>query len=209
MILSMNKKDKIPANPIARPVIMRIMTRMIIGSRIIILVSHTIIPVGVLIGHGIMDVSILRTGIRCGGVLRSMQAMRIIRTAGVIGILIQDMATLIQVLDIHIILVRSQHVTPVTKGEEIISETPVLGDHLCTELRDPERYLTVDLARRAEASILPGHQAREHNKAVLAHCDPLAEALLLLAVHYVEFTDRVCNNRVFVIKAVREVVVGV
>jgi hypothetical protein len=48
-----------------------------------------------------MDVSIRRTGIRCGGVLRSMQVMDIIRIIGVMGILIQDMA-----MDIQTILVR-------------------------------------------------------------------------------------------------------
>jgi hypothetical protein len=96
-----NKKGKTPVNPTALPMIMRIMTMMIIGSRIIISVSHTIIPVGVLIGRGIMDVSIRHTGIRCGGALRSMQAMRIIRIIWVMGILIQDMA-----MDIQTILVR-------------------------------------------------------------------------------------------------------
>ena len=64
-------------------------------------VSHTIIPDGVLIGHRIMVVFIRLTGIRCGGALRSMQVMGIIRIVGVIGILIQGMA-----MDIQTILVR-------------------------------------------------------------------------------------------------------
>ena len=96
-----NKKGKTPVKPTVLPMIVQIMTITIIGSHIIILVSHTIIPVGILIGRGIMDVSIRHTGIRCGGVLRSMQVMRIIRIIGVIGILIQDMA-----IDIHTILIR-------------------------------------------------------------------------------------------------------
>jgi hypothetical protein len=97
----MNKKGKTPAKPTALPMIMRIMTMMIIGSRIIMWVSHTIIPDGVLIGHRIMVVFIRLTGIRCGGALRSMQVMGIIRIVGVIGILIQGMA-----MDIQTILVR-------------------------------------------------------------------------------------------------------
>jgi hypothetical protein len=101
MIPPTNKKSKAPSNPTALVMIMRIMTMMIIGSRIIISVSHTIIPVGVLIGYGIMDVSIQHTGIRCGGDLLSMQAIRIIRIIWVIGILIQDMD-----MDIQTILVR-------------------------------------------------------------------------------------------------------
>jgi len=101
MNLPTNKKGKAPANPTVLHMIMRIMTMMIVGSRIIISVSHIIIPVGVLIGRGIMDVSIRHTGIRCCGVLHSMQAIHIIRIIGVIGILIQDMD-----MDIRTILVR-------------------------------------------------------------------------------------------------------
>jgi hypothetical protein len=81
--------------------IMTIMIIIVIGSRIMISVSHTIIPVGVLIGHGITDVYIQRTGIHGIGVLHSILAILIIQIIGAIGILIQGM-----VMDIQTILVR-------------------------------------------------------------------------------------------------------
>lgn len=103
-----------------------------------------------------MVVFIRLTGIRCGGALRSMQVMGIIRIVGVIGILIQGMA-----MDIQTILVRLWRVTPVTKEEEIIGETPVLGDPHSMEPQ--ERYIMEDLDQLVEASIFLGHQAQEHN----------------------------------------------
>jgi hypothetical protein len=86
----------------------------IIGNRTNVSDSLIIIPAGIHIGHGIMDVCTRRIGINGTGVLHSILVLPIILINGVTGILIQDMA-----MDIHIILVRLRRAISAIREMEI------------------------------------------------------------------------------------------
>jgi hypothetical protein len=95
--------------------------KMMIGIRINILDLVIIIPDGIRIGHGIMDVLIRLIGIHGIGVLFIILTMVTIHIIGIIGIIIRDTLITRHQADTAMQIVLMQHGIPVIRGVETLA----------------------------------------------------------------------------------------